>query len=289
MNLFFLLAQTGDGAGDVAGAVETSGRAMRDALQEAFNAVASFLPNTIGALLILLVGYFVARLLGRGTSALAETFGLHRAADRSGLSESMQRVGINRDVPAILGLLVFWLLMAVAIMAAFNLLQLKALSDAMQQVVEYIPRVLAAAVVIVVGLLLASFLRRLISSGADQMGLSYAEPLANICYWVLAVTTIITAIEQLKIEILLPKQLILIAFAALGVGFALAFGLGGRDVMGGILAGYYIRQRFQAGDKVRIGEMKGTVREATIVETEEGGMLHRHSVPNALMLKEGIR
>ena len=76
-------------------------------------------------------------------------------------------------------------------------------------------------------------------------------------------------------------------------GFALAFGLGGRDVMSGILAGYYVRQRLQAGDTVSVAGLEGTVREvgpvATVIETREGGLVSRHSVPNAKMLQEAVR
>jgi len=86
---------------------------------------------------------------------------------------------------------------------------------------------------------------------------------------------------------------ILIAFGAVAVGFGLAFGLGGRDVMGGILAGYYVRQRMQTGDQVNISGFKGTIREvgpvATVVESDEDGLLHRHSIPNVKMLNEAVR
>jgi hypothetical protein len=77
------------------------------------------------------------------------------------------------------------------------------------------------------------------------------------------------------------------------LGFGLAFGLGGRDVMGGILAGYYTRQRLHSGDQVSVCGMNGTVREvgpvATIIETEEDGMINRHSVPNTKMLTDAVR
>ena len=86
---------------------------------------------------------------------------------------------------------------------------------------------------------------------------------------------------------------ILIVFAGLALGFGLALGLGGRDTMAGILAGYYVRQRLQAGDHVTVGNLEGTVREvgpvATIVETEEDGLLNRRSIPNNKMLNEAVR
>ena len=101
------------------------------------------------------------------------------------------------------------------------------------------------------------------------------------------------AFNQLELQFDLLEHVILIAFGGLSLGFGLALGLGGRDVMAGILAGYYVRQRLQAGDHVTVGHLEGTVREvgpvATIIETEEDGLLNRHSVPNTKMLNEAVR
>jgi small-conductance mechanosensitive channel len=163
----------------------------------------------------------------------------------------------------------------------------------MDKLVEFIPRLLVATVVVVIGLLVASFLRGVIATSADRVGISYAEHLANACYYVLALMTFLGALEQLNIQFGLLREMILIAFGALAVGFALAFGLGGRDVMGGILAGYYTRQRLQPGDRVAVAGMTGTVREvgpvATVIETDEDGLLNRHTVPNTRMLNEAVR
>ena len=106
-----------------------------------------------------------------------------------------------------------------------------------------------------------------VTTSADRLGISYAEHLANGCYYVLAVLTFIAAFDQLNIQFALLEKLILMAFGALAVGFGLALGLGGRDVMAGILAGYYVRQRLQSGDHVSIGHMEGTVREVGPVAT----------------------
>ncbi|HWA97801.1 MAG TPA: mechanosensitive ion channel domain-containing protein [Pirellulales bacterium] len=269
----------------------------RDALvasfQHTFNQIVVLLPKTIGMVVVLVVGYLVARLLDKFVVALAQSMGLERAADRSGLSASMKQVGIRRNVPAILGQMVFWLTMCVFFTAAFQTLGLESLSGAMDRIVAYIPNLLVATVVVVVGLLLASFVRGVIATSADRMGITYAEHLANGCYYVLALMTFIGAFDQLQIEIGLLKEMVLIAFAAVALGFGLAFGLGGRDVMSGILAGYYTRQRLQAGDHVSVAGLDGIVREvgpvATVIETQEHGLVNRHSVPNTRMLSEAVR
>ncbi len=277
----------------VRGTLEKWNEVLQNSFNQAFHNVIQFAPRVVAMIVVLVVGYIAARLIGRIVTLLCEKIGLQRAAEHSGLAQSMQHMGIKRNVSGVIGTIVFWLLMCVFLMAAFNILELTDLSKAMETVVNYIPKLLVATVVVVVGLLIATFLRGLIATSADRVGITYADRLATGCYYVLAVLTFYTALGQLGMELELLKYLILIAFGSLAVGFGLAFGLGGREVIGGILAGYYVRQRLQAGDHVSIGGMEGVVREvgpvSTVIETEEQGLLNRHSVPNAKMLNEAVR
>ena len=142
-------------------------------------------PRIVAMVAVLVIGYVIARLVARVVTLLSEKVGLQVAAERSGLAESMAHTNIGRNVPAIVGTIVFWLLMCVFIMAAFNILGLQSVTDAMGTVVDYIPHLLAATVVVVVGLLAASFLRGLVATSADRVGLAYAEHLANASYYVL--------------------------------------------------------------------------------------------------------
>jgi hypothetical protein len=291
------LKKVGDAGSQVAGQLvdtaTSSQNALMDSFTVAYNQAVVMIPKIGAMLIVLIVGYIIARLLGQVIATLCDKIGLQTAAERGGVVASMKQVGIQRTVPQILGTIVFWLLMAVFVMAAFQILGLEAVTQAMQQVVAYIPKLLVATIVVVVGLLLATFLRGVVATSADRVGLTYAEHLANGVYYVLFVMTFMAALGQLGIEFELLNRLILIAFAGIALGFGLAFGLGGRDVMGGILAGYYLRQRLQSGDQVSVAGFEGTVREvgpvATVIETEDGGLLHRHSIPNGKMLSEAVR
>jgi hypothetical protein len=271
----------------------TSWDAVVDSFTNAWHQTIAVAPQVVVMVVVIVIGYVIARLVGKAVTTLSSKLGLQNAAAQSGLAESMQRVGIQRNVPAIIGTIVFWLLMCIFLMAGFNILGAEALSKPMEGIVNFIPNLLVATVVIVVGLLVASFLRGVVATSADRVGLSYAEHLANGCYYAFAVLTFMAAANQLGVQFELLNQLILIAFGALAVGFALSFGLGGRDVMAGILAGYYVRQRLHAGDHVSLGHLEGTVREvgpvATIIETEEDGLLNRRSIPNTRMLNEAVR
>ena len=273
--------------------VDLSKQALVDSFTQALSQVILLAPKMVAMVSVLVVGYVLARWVAGLITVVSEKIGLQTAAEKSGLAKSMRDVGIQRPVPAIVGVLTFWLLMCVFVTAAFNILGLQSVSNAMGEVVNYIPRLLVATVVVVIGLLAATFLRGVVATSADRVGLTYAEYLAGGCYWVLSLLTFIAAFNQLGIQFALLEKLILIGSAGLSAGFALAFGLGGRDVMSGILSGYYVRQRLQTGDTVSVAGLQGTVREvgpvATVIETRENGMLHRHSVPNAKMLQEAVR
>ncbi len=274
-------------------AVEQGVGGLSTALQEAFQPVINLLPSVVAMIGVLAIGYVVARLMARGADALGQRIGLDSAAERSGLAASMKKVGIERGLSSVVAQLVFWLLMCVFVVAAFNLLNLPSLSAATQRLVDYIPKLLAATTVVLIGLLIASFLRGVIATAADRVGISYADRLASGSYYILGLMTFIAAFDQLEIQFALLNQLILIGFGAVALGVGLSVGLGGRDVAGGIMSGYYVRQRMQSGDQVSVAGIDGVVREvgpvATVIETSENGLTHRHTIPNARMLNEAVR
>jgi hypothetical protein len=273
--------------------VQTGVSELGTALGNAFQPVINLVPAVLAMVGVLVIGYIVARLLARGADALGQRIGLDGAAERSGLATSMKKVGIERGLSAIVAQLVFWLLMCVFVVAAFNLLNLPSLSAATQKLVDYIPKLLAATTVVLIGLLIASFLRGVIATAADRIGISYADRLASGAYYILSLMTFIAAFEQLEIQFALLNQLILIAFGAMALGIGLSVGLGGRDVAGGIMSGYYVRQRMQSGDSVSVAGIDGVIREvgpvATVIETTVDGLTQRHSVPNSTMLNEAVR
>ena len=293
--MFSTLAQV-DLVGPTENLKETAAQSTSAVMHSFQNVAAQFIqfaPKVVAALAVIIIGYIVARLLSKAITTVSARLGLQRAAESGGLEQSMRQVGIEKTLPQIVGVIVFWLMLGVFAVAAFDILDLPALTGAMEKVIAYIPKLLVATFVVVLGLLLAAFLKGVVATSADRVGITYAPQLASAVYWILALMTFIAAFDQLQIEFKLLNEAILIAFGALALGFGLSFGLGGRDVMAGILAGYYVRQRMHSGDRVQVGGFEGVIREvgpvATVIETTEEGMTYRHSIPNSKMLNEAVR
>ena len=190
----------------------------RDSFQQALDQVILYGPKVVAAIVVVVVGYMVARAIGKVLTKVSEKLGLQVAAERSGLAQSMRHMGIERNVPTILGTIGFWLLMCVFFMAAFNILGLTEVSTAMSSVAQYIPNLLVATVIVVVGLFAATFLRGVIATSTDRLGISYAEHLANGCYYTLALLTFILTLKHLGIEFQLLNYLILLRLRRSGLG-----------------------------------------------------------------------
>lgn len=291
--MFAQTAPTSTPVNSVLESTQESTNVLITSFNHAMGQVIEFAPKVIAMLVVIVIGYIVAYLAKRLITALCERLGLQTAAERGGLVQSMKQVGIERTMPQIVGTIAFWGLLLFFFMAAVDILEWEPVTAAIARVVDYIPNLLAATVMVVVGLMLAKFLHGVIATSADRIGITYASQLATGVYYVLAVMIFIAAFEQLNIQFGPLNNMLLIGFGGLAVAFGLAVGLGGREVMAGILAGYYVRQRMQAGDHVNVAGFEGTVREvgpvATIIETDDDGLLHRHSIPNTKMLSDAVR
>lgn len=312
MSTFTLLAQVDPGTATEAGNAATANgmsmtkmgenlsaaggesvSAITTSLTDAAVTVIEFGPPILAAVVVMLLGYYLAKYASKAVVALCETIGLQRAAEKSDLVSSMKQAGIERTIPQIFGLVIFWSLIGVFLMAALSVLNLPGVEVAAALVVSYVPRVLVATIMVVVGMLVATLLRGVIATSAEGVGLSYAQQLATGCYYALGVLVFLAAFKHLNIEFEMLNYAILIVLGGAAIGMGLSFGLGGRDVVAGILSGYYLRQRIHTGDQVSVAGMEGTVRDvgavATTIETDEDGLMHRHSVPNVKMLNEAVR
>ncbi len=143
-----------------------------------------YLPNLLGFALVLIVGTTITWLLARLALIISEKTGLQSAAEKSGLAESMRDAGIVKTLPQIVGQVVFWLLMALTLMLAIKQnINIQDFDTTIQQILAFFPRLIVSLLILVLGLLLGKFLRGVIATGADRMGLNYAQTLANVVYF----------------------------------------------------------------------------------------------------------
>lgn len=265
-------------------------RSLVDAMGMLWQKFTHFIPSLIGALVIVLLGFLAARLLDALVSRLLARLGLDRLMQGTGLTRLLSRAGVQVPLSAVIGKVLYWFVLLVFVVTALESLGLERISAALDMLALYVPKVLAAAVVLLSGVLLAQLLNTLVSGAAEGVGLEYAAGLGRLTQGLVIVISISVAIGQLDVKAELLNYVVAIVLASMGLAVALAIGLGSRALVGQILAGIYVRELYPSGQHVQLDQLEGTVELVgtvkTLIRTTEGVDLY---VPNSVLLEQTVR
>lgn len=229
--------------------------------------VAAFLPNLVAAIIILVAGYFIAKSVAFILSKLLTKVGFVTLSDKVGVSDTLSRAGIKRSSAEIIGVVGFWIIMLAFLVSATESLGLPSISGTIDDFILYLPKVIASAILLIVGLFLANFMRDLVRSSAEGLGVAYAKQLGTAAYGVLFIIVLSLAINQLDINTVLLDLVFSIVIAALGIAIALSLGLGTKDLSTSIMAGVYVRDLIKAGDHIKVDDIEGEVEQVGAVKT----------------------
>ena len=201
---------------------------------------AAYMPKIVAALLFILFGLFIARVLSSLLEQFLRKVKLDTYTSQVGINEIMVRFGFGRSPSAILGFLVYWSLILVFFVSAANIMNLTVISDILERfIVGFIPRIAAAIFIAFGGLMFARFISDVVINSATANNLRGGRSLSKIVHFVILVFTAIAAVEQMGIEMKIIRSSLNILFASLGLAFAIAVGLGARDIAHGIIKGMF--------------------------------------------------
>jgi small-conductance mechanosensitive channel len=255
-------------------------------LERAGETLGDFLPQLAGALALLLIGLLLARLIGRLVRRGLAAAGLDDLAERWNVSDTLERAGLQRSLAGISGAAVRIVLSVIVVFAALTLLGLEPLSQSLNEAVLFLPDVLAALVLLLAGVVLAGLVRERVDRLTYQM--DFPVPLGQLAQVATLAIFAITAAAQVGVSADILILVIAIILAAVAGTFAIAFGLGGREVARSLNAGRFVRGAFDVGQTIRVGELRGRILaidpDATVISTEEG----RVRVPNHMLLESVV-
>jgi hypothetical protein len=198
-------------------------------LQSAWTQIVAFLPKLIGALVLLIAGWLVAKLARKAAVKVFKILRIETVAEKSGIEDFLIKGGVPFTTVSILGSLIYWFVMLIVFLAVLNSLGLEAAAALFDKIVLYIPNVLVAVVVLLFGTLFAKLVQGVSQSYLSNVGVAGAVLMSTVAYYAIIIFVISVALEQLAIGGLVLVSAFQIAFGALCLALALAFGLGGRD------------------------------------------------------------
>ena len=197
----------------------------------AFSAkIMAFLPNLLGGVIIFALGWLLARVLKFAAVKLLRLVRLDVAGEKTGLTAFLQKGDIKKTPSEIVGNLIYWFIMILVLIASLDALGLPIVSDILNDVFLYIPNVIAAIIVLILGILFGNLLSAIVRTAASNAGLAAAEGLAKTALYAVIFFSGTVALIQLGIGEEIVTSAFVTALGAAALALALAFGLGGRDI-----------------------------------------------------------
>src|SRR3712207_6140980 len=209
-------------------------------LQNALSTFLSFLPKLLGAIVILIIGYVVAKVLQAVVTRVLRGIGFENWMESGGIRQFFDRAQTDQTPTSIIGKLVFWFVFIIALTMAADALGIPQVSEVLGQLVAYIPSIIAAILILILAALLANFVSGIVR------GATGSDILASLARYAIIVYAVFAAVTQLGIAVELTAPTFLIVLGAVALAAAIAFGLGSREVAQDIIEKAYNRGQEEA-------------------------------------------
>ena len=259
---------------------------LETTLLTAANEIIAALPGIAGGLVLLLVGWYAARLIRAATLKLMDL--VNRALERLLSGRTRAVVYFSSGIANLVASILFWITLFVFVTAALDTAGLTAVSAWLERIVEFLPGIVTGGLIILVGYILSALVRDVTLAAAHAAEFTESVVISRLAQGITLVTALVIGLDQIGIDVTFLTTMLGVTSAAVLFGFALAFGLGARSLVSNLIAAHHLRDILEPGQDIRVGEYEGTVLEvsttAIILDTPEG----RTSLPASLYQEQAM-
>ena len=194
--------------------------------------IGQFLINVFLVVIILIIGWIIAKIIRTLVTKFLRAIKLDQLSDRIDLDNILAKGGIGYSLSELMGVMCYWLALLITFVVAVNAVGLTVAADLLNRIVLYVPNIIAAVFILILGMFVATLLSNIVKTAANNAGVSQSKLLGKIAEVLVLIFAVVIAVEQLGIAAKIIELTISIILASLGLGVALAFGLGCRDIAG---------------------------------------------------------
>ncbi|GIV32279.1 MAG: hypothetical protein KatS3mg030_581 [Saprospiraceae bacterium] len=217
------------------------------------------IPEIIGAILIFLLGWLFSRFISRLVAKTLKFLKFDALAERIGTQKFLAKANIHSEPSRLIGIFVYWILMLLVILSASDALGWVAVSQEVSRLLGLLPNLLVAIVFFIVGTYIATFVRDIIRSASQSLGIAAGRIISSVVFYLLLILVILTSLNQAGVNTdIITNNMMIILAAVLGAA-ALSYGLASREVMSNILANFFNRRIFTPGLVIEVNGTRGRI------------------------------
>jgi len=228
-------------------------------LKEIFGKFLSFVPNLVSALVVFIAGIIIAKIIFKLISKLLKKANIDKLSDNLNKIDFIDKLNIKVKLSTVIAKFIYYFLVLIVLVIATDILRMPVVSNLIVDIFNFIPNLLVALILLVLGLLLASWLKNMVYTIAKSLGLPSASLIANLVFYFIFVNVLISAMVQAKINIGFFSTNITLIIAGVVFAFALAYGLASKSILANIISSYYYKNKYKIGDYIKIGKNEGEI------------------------------
>lgn len=261
-----------------------------EAMNEIQSHLSTWLPGLLAALLLLLVGWLVARISQALVARLLHRLGLDRLADRTGIDKGLSTIGSQNNLSYLLARVTYWLILIFFILLSLGALGLTdVVTSALSSFFSFLPRLVVATAIFLIGAFIARVVGDAITAVSVQSNIPNGRALGQAVRYSLLLLVAILALDELGVQTTILTTIVIITVAAVALGLALAFGLGNRQLAHSIMAGFHAREEFKPGQTLTVGDHTGRLIRIGATKTLLDSGEDQISMPNVTLLNQVVR
>ncbi len=228
-------------------------------LQKTLEQFLAFIPRLTGALIIGVIGFVLAKTLATILEKILIAIKIDKFGEKINDIEAFQGLGLQLKISNFCSKLVYYIIILITLVAASDALQMQIVSIQLAKIVEYIPKLISALVVVMIGALIANFMKDVVTKTLTSLRIAAASLLGSLVFYILFITIAISGLAQAEINTDFLTANLSIILGGIVAAFALSFGIAARTTMANLLGMVYSNSKFKVGDVIRIGVVKGQI------------------------------
>jgi hypothetical protein len=247
------------------------------------------LPNVLGALFLIIIGWFIARILSFVVRKALKVIQFDKLIEKINVDAILEKAHITIKPSDIIGKFVYWVILLLFLVTASDTLGWNVVSQSIHDLIAYLPKLFSAIVIFVLGLYIANFVRTGLKGLFDSLSITSGNMISTFAFYLIAIIITLTALSQAGVDTTIITSNVTLIVGGIVLAFAISFGFGSRNVLTNILSSYYVKQNFEVNQVIEIADLKGKIIKinniSCIVETTSGHVV----IPVNKLLSENVK
>lgn len=217
------------------------------------------IPGIIGAILIFILGWIAARIVSAVVAKFMDAVKFNEVANRVEATKFLQASNIHTTPVKVVKKFVYWLIMLLVLVTAADALGWEMVSDEFSKLISYLPKLLMAIVIFIIGVYIATFIRDMIKGTTHSLGISIGKFISTTTFYLLMVIISLTALRQAGFDTTIITSNLLLFIGAILATASISYGFASRQVLSSILAGHFNRRNYQVGMRIKVDDIQGQI------------------------------